>query len=574
MGLQVFPRSVLLALTIRCRIGADFQAEQLIEKAQLVAARQAKKEGLTLTPKIASAQADAPTARASDSVANAPVPVETVREPQSGAPGKTPSPNALSSAVTPATGKDASAPVSDAVREETASSATPASAKKPRNRKKKSDSALTEGEAVSETDAAVTGSVTDAPTGSPAKVNAAVSEAGAEAAATEAHIPSPAKKKRSGKKGEEETPVEAVTEASGGAAMEAGVRTPSPAKKSKAKGNGKGSSEAVVAAEKDETVGADEAATCSAAVSSDLAVEVSQEEKPGALSIAVDTLSPIAASSPAVASGALASLTVVAESPAAASDSFNPLSPLVEFHSLYPSLEDQIPAHDSVEEAEYPSSTPSARGAGHTVKSADQDSSLVEASPLVEFHTTYPDLQARTFREEMEEIEESSEGEEDEESAQSSYDLKNNTMDSTISAMSNQSTSSLSRVRDLNPLTRPSPGRNSFRLRLDMSTAVETEVPATETEPSAAVPLVQETAPAAAEEALEDEPSELPENALEARNAPGAEANATVEEEAGSGPVLMTADTAQDMEEEVPEPTEPAEVAPEVCDEAVQALAE
>ena len=128
-------------------------------------------------------------------------------------------------------------------------------------------------------------------------------------------------------------------------------------------------------------------------------------------------------------------------------------SPLVEFHHTYPSLDEHVPVHESMEGGDFPVSA--VAGA-------------VEASPLVEFHTTYPGSR----RDHHNEGEPDTSGDERDRSftfEESSSSLLNTTV-STVNSY-NSTNSNISGLRDINPLSRPSPGKSSFRIKLAMSQA-------------------------------------------------------------------------------------------------------
>jgi hypothetical protein len=150
-------------------------------------------------------------------------------------------------------------------------------------------------------------------------------------------------------------------------------------------------------------------------------------------------------------------------------------SPLVEFHDTYPSNEDAIPIHESMELTDL--TTPVA-GRTH---SESMEEGL--RSPLVEFHSTYPDHRERIELPELDESTDEDEvdaegpdGDDENDAAERSFDQS----DSVLSPANTSflSTTSSNKVRDINPLSRPSPGRGSFRIKLDPSLIDEEAVSA------------------------------------------------------------------------------------------------
>jgi hypothetical protein len=141
-------------------------------------------------------------------------------------------------------------------------------------------------------------------------------------------------------------------------------------------------------------------------------------------------------------------------------------SPLVEFHDTYPSNEDAIPIHESMELTDLPTPV-----AGRTHSESTEEGLR---SPLVEFHSTYPDHRERIELPELDESTDEDEVDAEGPDGDDENDAAERSFDQSDSVLSPANTSFLSttsgiKVRDINPLSRPSPGRGSFRIKLDPS---------------------------------------------------------------------------------------------------------
>lgn len=155
-----------------------------------------------------------------------------------------------------------------------------------------------------------------------------------------------------------------------------------------------------------------------------------------------------------------------------AGEASNLHSPLVEFHSTYPSLDDHVPLHESMESAAF-----SPPGASDTHDAAEGENGNFR-SPLVEYHSAYPDHHGVTT-EDCEDLlfspaATTTATADVDGDADRSFDFQGHLLNSAGTVKS--TTTTASKVRDINPLSRPSPGRsNSFRVKLDMSQAGEGE---------------------------------------------------------------------------------------------------